>query len=114
MLPHGRFRTRGGCDLRALDARPKRASWCKDCERPGVAVRHAKRRALEQSGVGYTVDDVRRLMVLQHGLCAYCHRDLRVCGYHVDHKHALARGGGNHAGNIQLLCPKCNLSKGAR
>ena len=43
----------------------------------------------------------------------YCPSDLGL-GYHVDHITSLARGGENKDENIQLLCPKCNLSKGAK
>jgi 5-methylcytosine-specific restriction endonuclease McrA len=32
---------------------------------------------------------------------------------HVDHILPLALGGDNRRKNIQLLCPTCNLSKGA-
>lgn len=42
----------------------------------------------------------------------------RECGkgppYHIDHAMPLARGGDNAFGNLQLLCPNCNHSKGAR
>jgi 5-methylcytosine-specific restriction endonuclease McrA len=34
--------------------------------------------------------------------------------YHVDHITALARGGKHEPGNIQLLCPTCNLRKNAK
>lgn len=36
------------------------------------------------------------------------------CAYHIDHIVALARGGANEVANLQLLCPRCNLKKGAR
>ena len=35
-------------------------------------------------------------------------------GYHVDHIRALADGGANDRTNLQLLCPTCNIKKGAR
>jgi 5-methylcytosine-specific restriction endonuclease McrA len=35
-------------------------------------------------------------------------------GYHKDHVVPLALGGEHAPNNIQLLCPACNLSKGAR
>lgn len=42
----------------------------------------------------------------------------RRCGagapYHVDHVRPLAMGGSNNTVNLQLLCPPCNLGKGAR
>ena len=33
---------------------------------------------------------------------------------HLDHKVPLAAGGANEFGNLQLLCPRCNLAKSAR
>jgi len=62
----------------------------------------------------YTAEDVRRLLVLQGGLCRACGVSLTVVGYHVDHVVPIAKGGLNVAGNLQVLCPRCNLSKGAR
>lgn len=40
--------------------------------------------------------------------------DVRFVGMHLDHVRPVARGGRSTEGNIQLLCPACNLSKGAR
>lgn len=56
--------------------------------------------------------DIERLLALQKGRCVTC-RD-RLTKYHVDHIVALSRGGSNDASNLQLLCPFCNLSKGAK
>ena len=63
--------------------------------------------------------DVRRKMREQRGRCRSCGTSLGQLyasppGYHVDHVEALANGGVNTAENIQLLCPRCNLKKGAR
>lgn len=56
---------------------------------------------------------VRELFSLQRGRCAVCRGKLPK-GYHLDHIEPVARGGGNHATNFQLLCPPCNLSKAAK
>ena len=45
--------------------------------------------------------------------CRVCGSSIRH-GWHVDHVRALARGGRHEVGNLQLLCPRCNLVKGAR
>jgi hypothetical protein len=42
-----------------------------------------------------------------------CRAKLRWGDFHVDHKRAHSRGGRTSLDNAQLLCPKCNTSKGA-
>lgn len=56
----------------------------------------------------------KRLLRLQRGRCACCACDLAVSGHHRDHIEPLARGGRHEDSNIQLLCPRCNLSKHAK
>lgn len=53
-----------------------------------------------------------RLWRLQSGKCATCVEPLTK--FHIDHKIAMKRGGTNREGNLQLLCPFCNASKGAK
>jgi len=73
------------------------------------------RRALKSTAGGRLPRDiVQRLFAKQNGLCACCLADLRVTGHHIDHIAPLSRGGTNTEDNVQLLTPKCNLSKGAR
>jgi len=107
MLPRGRFRWRAG-------SRTVKRSWCRECEKPARAAVAARRR--ERVVGSYTADDVRALGNAQKWECAtwYCRRPLTIVGYHVDHKVALAKGGMNVAANLQLLCPRCNLRKGAK
>jgi 5-methylcytosine-specific restriction endonuclease McrA len=45
--------------------------------------------------------------------CFVCRADL-ASGYHVDHWMPLAKGGAHEPGNIRLLCPTCNVRKGAK
>ena len=90
----------------------RKRAWCKDCMRASRAAVAARRRSRV---VGtYTGEDVRRLMVAQSSRCRACGVSLLIMGYHVDHIVAIAKGGLNVAANLQLLCPRCNLSKGAR
>ena len=104
MLPRGQFHRSGG------DSR--RRSWCKQCMRPHRAAVAAKRRHRVRGS--YTAEAVRGLLVAQGGLCRACKVSLAVVGYHVDHIVAIAKGGLNVAANLQVLCPRCNLSKGAK
>lgn len=46
--------------------------------------------------------------------CAVCSGGLKKVGYHKDHIVPLSAGGTHVPTNIQLLCPPCNLSKGAK
>lgn len=52
-----------------------------------------------------------RIVYLQAGRCACCRK--RLADFHVDHIVPLARGGTNDRRNMQVLCPSCNLDKGA-
>jgi len=106
MLPRGQFRkrVRGG----RVVLRPR----CRACEKPERAAAAATRRKRVRGT--YTAADVRRLYLVQNGRCRRCLRSLALFGYHVDHVVPIAKGGLNVAGNLQLLCPRCNLRKGAR
>lgn len=61
----------------------------------------------------FTAGDVMNLYTQQEAHCAACGCSLKD-GYHIDHIRPLARGGSNFVDNIQLLCPRCNFSKGAK
>ena len=76
---------------------------------------HARRARMKGAKCGnYDIEIEKRLWVLQHGKCAICHVDLHHLGHHVDHIMPLSRGGFHENSNLQLLCPTCNLSKGAK
>ena len=87
-------------------------SRCRECEKPEKAAQNSLRRKRVRGT--YTAEDVRRLYLVQAGRCRSCLRSLAVVGYHVDHVVPIAKGGLNVVGNLQLLCPRCNLRKGAR
>jgi 5-methylcytosine-specific restriction endonuclease McrA len=75
-----------------------------------------KRRArLRQVPGSHTKADIEKLFDLQKGRCAHswCRKSLKS-GYHVDHKEPIILGGSNDPTNLQLLCPRCNRSKGAK
>ena len=77
----------------------------------------ARRRARELAAyvAPVTAADIARMMDRQHGRCAapWCDAPL-ADGYHVDHVIPLTKGGTHEPGNVQLLCPTCNMSKGAK
>lgn len=70
----------------------------------------ATRRAREKSGNGYTQKQIDAMLLEQDYKCVYCEKDISV-SRHIDHIMPLALGGLNDISNIQILCPKCNLSK---
>jgi len=78
-------------------------------------VQGAKRRGASGR---FTKRDIETILKAQRGKCAY----FKICGmrlprgavYHVDHILAIARGGTNDPSNVQVLCPDCNMKKGAR
>lgn len=56
---------------------------------------------------------VKRIGTAQKWKCAICSGVIRQ-SYHVDHIMPLKLGGAHAPHNIQLLCPSCNVRKGAK
>lgn len=52
------------------------------------------------------------MMDRQNGICAspVCDKNIRI-RYHIDHIMPMALGGRSNPENLQLLCPRCNLTK---
>lgn len=74
---------------------------------------NASRRAVIRGAGGkFNRVDIDDLLIHQNGKCAYCFIKMR--DYHIDHIMPVALGGSNDKENIQLLCPNCNLKKGAK
>lgn len=92
---------KGGITQAQLDA-----NW-RAKNREKVSIKNCKRRAAPGK---YSEDDIASLLDRQEGRCAGC-----KCGlygdHHVDHLIPVAKGGTSFVGNLQLLCPKCNLVK---
>jgi 5-methylcytosine-specific restriction endonuclease McrA len=73
--------------------------------------RFAKRsvRLLKSKGQRYLI------WLSQDGHCAMCGTFVDCDeSYHIDHMKAWSKGGATELYNLQLLCPSCNLRKGAR
>lgn len=75
---------------------------------------HARRARARAGGGKHTQADINRLYAEQEGRCKVCASDFFETGYHVDHVVPLAAGGSNGPENLQLLCPTCNVRKGAK
>jgi 5-methylcytosine-specific restriction endonuclease McrA len=56
---------------------------------------------------------VKNLLLQQKNKCALCKIDVSS-GYHLDHIMPLSKGGLHAVGNVQILCPSCNLRKAAK
>lgn len=73
-----------------------------------------KRRALLASvgGRGVTAPDMKAMIYIQQGLCAYCERDGQKLT--LDHIIPIEQNGPHDIDNACMCCGVCNSSKGAR
>lgn len=79
--------------------------------RPSRKAAKARRRAAGSTD-RHTVD---ALILAQRGRCACCGKSAgHGAPYHLDHIVPVSRGGTNERGNLQILCPLCNLQKHAK
>jgi 5-methylcytosine-specific restriction endonuclease McrA len=80
-----------------------------------VAAISARRRARMQNAEGFfTGKDIQNIFESQNFMCVGCDSDLKNKKFHVDHIMPLSLGGSNWPTNLQILCPKCNLTKHAK
>lgn len=92
----------------------RNAAWVKanpEFHRAQQATRRARKKG---NGGKHTQADINRIYAEQEGRCKVCAADFLETGYHVDHVVPLAAGGSNGPENLQLLCPTCNVRKGAK
>lgn len=64
------------------------------------------------AGEGADKHDVQRMLCHQDYSCIYCKARLFE-KFHIDHKTPISREGKNNIENLQILCPTCNMKKGA-
>lgn len=75
----------------------------------------ARRKAKIRNASGDVASsDIKFIFKAQKGKCVSCMSDLNKTSYHIDHRIPLAKGGMHTKSNIDLLCPSCNLRKGAK
>lgn len=89
------------------------AKWSLENPESGRAAVRNRRARIRAAKGSHSPSDIARLGVEQGWACAACDADIRE-SYHVDHVVAVAAGGSNSPENLQLLCPACNLKKGAK
>lgn len=95
------------------DAATQRAYRAANLEKRKEWERENRSRRREQKGGRLPRGTIPRIGEQQGWRCAVCRVSIKET-YHADHISPLARGGLHVARNIQLLCPPCNLSKGAK
>jgi 5-methylcytosine-specific restriction endonuclease McrA len=81
----------------------------------GVKLSERIERLVFASGTGANLDylDKKALLSRHHDRCAHCGRSLTIKNMHVDHILPRLHGGSDEIPNLQPLCEKCNLGKGA-
>lgn len=84
----------------------------KNTDRYRAYVRNRRARIRGSKGV-HDAADIDRILQLQRYKCANCRCSIEK-EFHVDHRHPLSLGGDNDVRNLEILCPTCNLSKGAK
>lgn len=91
----------------------KHKKWAeKNSEKIAAHARNRRTRKMQADG-SHTDAEILSLYGKQKGKCVYCKAPLKK-EYQADHIIALINGGSNWISNIQLLCPACNRSKGAK
>lgn len=78
-----------------------------------AAYRRTRRARVRNAAGSHTASDIVAIGTAQRWRCAACGGDIRRA-YEVDHIVPLALGGSDEKGNLQLLCRRCNRSKGAK
>lgn len=96
---------------------PDKVKSCNSAYREKFPEKHKarkqNRRAREKNAQG-RLDPraIAEIKQAQKNRCAIC--NVNLTKFHVDHINPLSAGGSNMRENIQILCPTCNLSKGAK
>ena len=94
--------------------RNRRTEWYKRTiakRRIYARINSHKRRVLIQTGGNHTEEEIALLRKQQGNKCNACHRSLTK-RFEIDHIMPVSRGGTNSIENLELLCRRCNRSKG--
>lgn len=76
---------------------------------------HAMRRGAGYISIGI-IQQVYEDNIKKHGTltCYLCELPILFGKDHLEHKTPLSRGGTNEKNNLDISCPKCNLTKGIK
>jgi len=108
----GAARSRRWYALNKEKAKDSAKAWLKahpEAKRINKLNRKMRKRV---NGGGLSSGVVKRLLESQRGVCVVCLE--KLTDYHIDHNIPLALGGEHKEHNVQLLCPQCNMEKGAK
>jgi hypothetical protein len=79
-----------------------------------VSIHSRKQKSIRRCAEGkFSSKQIRELMIKQKSKCNNCFIKIDK-KYHIDHIMPIKLGGNNYIDNIQLLCPTCNMRKGAK
>lgn len=97
------------------EAKERRRTYARNNLARRCLLENRRRARKLNAGGEHEIEDISKLLELQRGKCAGvdCKKSIKK-GYHIDHIIPLSRGGMNDKYNLQLLCPTCNMRKGAR
>jgi len=109
-----RKRSKRWAEKNAERFREIRREWVKNNPEKAKELAHNRRSRMKNAEGSFSASDITRIFSSQEGRCAGCKSPIDGSNYHVDHIMPLALGGSNWPSNIQILCPPCNLSKGAK
>ncbi|MGR9056053.1 HNH endonuclease [Rhizobium leguminosarum] len=93
--------------------RPLKRAWKKANPENVQASGRTRRARIAGSEGKHTAADIEEIHARQKYKCAECGVSTKK-KKHVDHIMPLALGGSNWPSNLQILCPFCNDSKGAK
>jgi 5-methylcytosine-specific restriction endonuclease McrA len=74
---------------------------------------NTRRSMIANAKGSHTPEDIRLLLDQAKGKCWWCGKP-HGKNWHLDHRIALDKGGGNGPENLCISCKACNLSKGRR
>jgi 5-methylcytosine-specific restriction endonuclease McrA len=88
--------------------------WRKN-NREAVRCMNRARKLKIKGAIGsHSIADILHIKSMQKSKCAACYKKVIGESYHVDHIKPISLGGENWPSNLQILCPFCNMSKGAK
>jgi 5-methylcytosine-specific restriction endonuclease McrA len=88
-----------------------KANWIAKQTKEYFRLKSHKRRATAVGKISKGIS--KKLLELQKNKCAICKCNIKH-KFEIDHVVPLVRGGPHEDANLQLLCPDCNRSKGAK